>query len=534
MIRVAGLWSGHDTSCCVLEDGYPICHIELERHNREKEAYGDSIALLRAHYKDWKNIDVFVSTWPTWRLTGWESLPNITFIGHHAAHAGHTFYSSHFDDAVVITIDGGGIENKEGLEVATTARYGRGTQLSNPIMVPSQTVNIGGLWTRVTRYIFGLQSGWPRGHQAGTVMAMAALGKNPQPWIDGFRRMLREDLLRASMKPEGQPHIRVPGGDPQHPYLDQWVKQAEKSEQVKFDMAAAFQQATEEQLIELISQFLSHLPKSENLCLSGGVALNSVAMGKIKTWFPQIKNVYIPPAPHDSGLTLGAAQYFTHHTSNVPRVKWNKNISPYLGAEYTEDDVASEILNNGAKVDITMNVTDEQVLDHVANGKIVSVFYGRAESGRRALGHRSIVADPRKIEIKDIVNEKVKHRQWFRPFAPSVLREEVKNWFVEDIDSPYMSFVATFTDEAKKRVPAVVHFDGTARLQTVTPEDNEWWYDFIKLWFDKTGVPIILNTSFNDREPICDSPKHAIDCFLGTDIDYLYFPEYHTLLNKKR
>ena len=136
--------------------------------------------------------------------------------------------------------------------------------------------------------------------------------------------------------------------------------------------------------------------------------------------------------------------------------------------------------------------------------------------------------------MKDMINEKVKHRQWFRPFAPSILREEVSNWFVQDTNSPYMDKVIHFKDEVKHKVPAVVHFDGSARLQTVTKNDNEWYYNFIKKWFKVSGVPIILNTSFNDREPIVETPEHAINCFVGTNIDYLYFSDVQLLVEKNK
>ena len=182
---------------------------------------------------------------------------------------------------------------------------------------------------------------------------------------------------------------------------------------------------------------------------------------------------------------------------------------------------------------IKLDIKDEDVIELICNQNIVCVFGGGSESGRRALGNRSILADPRNKNMKDIINEKVKHRQWFRPFAPSILREEVKNWFEKDIDSPYMSFVLDFKKEMKDKVPAVVHLDGTGRLQTVTKNDNEWYHGFISKFKEKTGVPIVLNTSFNDREPIVETPEHAINCFLRTDIDYLYFREPKILLKKK-
>ena len=178
-------------------------------------------------------------------------------------------------------------------------------------------------------------------------------------------------------------------------------------------------------------------------------------------------------------------------------------------------------------------VTDEDVLDLLDQQKIVAVFGGGSESGRRALGNRSILADPRNADMKDIINEKVKHRQWFRPFAPSILKEETANWFEKDIDSPYMSYVIKFKEEVRDKVPAVVHFDGSARLQTVTKNDNLWYHTFISKWHEKSGVPILLNTSFNDREPICETPEHAINCFLGTEIDYLYFYEQGLLVKRK-
>lgn len=536
MTRVAGLWSGHDASCCVFDDGRPLLHIELERHNRQKETPGDSIEILKKHYREWDSVDEYVSCYPIRKLeqySSYSTVKDVTFIGHHNAHAAHAFYSSNLDEAMVVTLDGGGVEDEHGSESATTLWHGHGTRLDHVLSIPSQSVNIGGLWSRVTRYIFRLQNGWPRGNQAGTIMAMAAFGHSGR-WLDDFRRMLRSDLLPASMKPVGQVNPVVTRNDPIHPYLDRWVKEADKSEQIRFDMAADLQVATEELFFDqlLYTIFMRKLSGMKNICLAGGVALNSVMVGKIKNIFPQFENVYVPPVPYDGGLCLGAAQYVSHHLRDVPRVKWEDNFTPYLGAEYSINDVESAISGNRGGYLIRHDSTDRDALTSVRGGKIVSVFYGRAESGRRALGHRSIVADPRDSNMKDTVNEKVKHRQWFRPFAPSVLQEEVKNWFKTDVTSPYMSFVAEFTETAKKKVPAVVHFDGTARLQTVNEHDNGWWYGFIRQWYEMTGIPILLNTSLNDSEPVVDSPDHAMKCFLKTDIDLLYFPEYKILIEK--
>jgi carbamoyltransferase len=178
-------------------------------------------------------------------------------------------------------------------------------------------------------------------------------------------------------------------------------------------------------------------------------------------------------------------------------------------------------------------VDDDYVVDLLTrDDNVISVFGGGSESGRRALGNRSILADPRSLEMKDIINEKVKHRQWFRPFAPSILREDVKDWFIHDVGSPYMSVALPFKEGMAEKVPAVVHNDDTARLHTVREDDNKWYYNFIKKFKERTGIPIVLNTSFNDREPIVETPEHAINCFLRTDIDYLYFREYGILVKK--
>jgi carbamoyltransferase len=263
-------------------------------------------------------------------------------------------------------------------------------------------------------------------------------------------------------------------------------------------------------------------------------------VGKMYDWYPNVENIYVCPVPYDSGLAIGSAQYVYHQVFDKPRINWKDNASPYLGRTYDEERIYSDLNNNkydnidkvGRKISFEI-VDDDYVVDLLLkDDNVISVFGGGSESGRRALGNRSILADPRSNDMKDIINEKVKHRQWFRPFAPSITREDVKDWFEKDIDSPYMTAVIKFKEEMRDKVPAVVHTDGTARLQTVTKNDNEWYYNFIKKFQKKTGVPILLNTSFNDREPIVETPDHAINCFLRTNIDYLYFREYGILVSK--
>ena len=547
-MKVAGYWSGHDCSYCVLEDGRPVIHDEYERFIREKEPAGDSLKFMSENYAEFDSIKHFASCYPSKKSTkdhpeSHEKIKAIVeknggqihFVGHHQAHAANAFFSSNFEKSAILTLDGGGIEDDNMFLTACTFWQGEGTKVTPLVRFPYSIppfFNIGSVWTRVTRYVFQLQSGWPTGHQAGSVMAMAAFG-DPSLYEDDFYKMLTVDNFQASFKPPTQPKgACIPGKDPVHPYLNKWKVIAEQDEKNKFDLAAGLQSATE----KFFKQILNILVKKtdvENLCISGGVTLNCVMVGKIKQWFPQIKNIYATPCPHDGGLTLGAAQYVWHHILGNERIKWSDNFTPYLGKTYTLDEVQNCLSNFKDKVEVSQT-TDEEVVEFLNQQKIVAVFGGGSESGRRALGNRSILADPRSLQMKDIINEKVKHRQWYRPFAPSIMKEYTSDWFIEDnIDSPYMSFVYRFTDEAAKKVAAVAHKDNSARLQTVTENDNHWYYNFLKKWNEKSGVPILLNTSFNDREPICETPQHAVRCFLGTDIDYLYFRDYNILVKSK-
>ena len=548
---IVGIWCGHDSSYCVLRDGRVIIHDELERFIREKEPAGDAIQLLFDNYgvdnlgEDFKYA---VTILPTSKMTDHrrsffklkeildKNKGQIIAMGHHQAHASNAFFSSNFDESIVITIDGGGVEQNNFVS-ACTFWHGKDNKILPLHTFHINDVNLGGIWTRATRYVFNLQSGWPLGHGAGTVMAMAALGDS-EKYHDDFWKMITVDNQIASHKPPGQPPGANTGNDPAHPYLDKYRKIANRSEQDKFDLAAGLQSATERALKTLMSGLLDNFLKqtgqtSVNICIAGGVSLNSVMIGKIKSWFSTVDEIYIPPVPPDPGLTIGASQYVWHHILDNPRIKWKDNFSSYLGKTYSLEEVEKFLDEHSDKVSIVKNKSDNDVLDLLLEQNIVAVFGGGSESGRRALGNRSILADPRSPDMKKIINDRVKHRQWFRPFAPSILREEVSNWFTEDISSPYMSFVLNFKDEAADKVPAVVHRDGSARLQTVSKNDNEWYHSFLKKWFKKSSVPILLNTSFNDREPICETPSHAINCFLGTDIDYLYFYDYDILVSKK-
>ncbi len=519
-MKIVGFQSGHDTSYCVLENGKPIIHEELERFSREKEKLEDGLRMFFNYYEgDISDVKHFTFGNYGGRSGKWaeacgdekytklmkDSLDNsggeFHELSHHMCHAANAFFSSNLDEALILTMDGGGTEHP-GIPTAFTVYTGKGNKIKKRQVWDIKKFNIGSVWNKILRG-FGLSVGYPHGNQSGTLMAMACMGSGDR-WVD----VIYDSIKHGS-------NIQV-------------YKNLE--EQAQFDITNALQRATERVVKEVIDEFLNKYP-SENICLAGGCSLNSVFVGKIQEWFPRIKNVYIPPVPYDSGLAIGSAQYLWHQLLDKPRIKWDDNFTPYLGRTYDLKSIESELQTKDKKVK-WKKVNESDVLDLLDKQNIISVFGGGSESGRRALGNRSILADPRSPKMKDMINEKVKHRQWFRPFAPSILRDHVTNWFERDSDSPYMTTVLKFKKELRDKVPAVVHFDGSARLQTVTEKDNKWYYNFIKKWYEKTDVPILLNTSFNDREPIVETPEHALNCYLKTNIDHLYFYDFKILVSK--
>lgn len=543
-MKIIGFQSGHDVSYCVLENGVPTLHNEWERFSREKSAQGDGLKFLFSTEEGTgvlDNIKYFTHGNPRTRFGLWayknkpetgefpcynqdedtlmRSLAPYQEVSHHLSHAANAFFSSNFKDALIITLDGGGWElfkDYSFMEVdtatAATLHLGEDNKINSLHVCEIKEFNFGALWDIVTRDVLCLPWAYPEGPATGTVMAMAAQGEFDDQLIDAIKSC-PYDVEAIT-------------------FLKSYV---EHEEEHRFNVAATLQGVTETAFHSVLTAWIRLVKEKEGyevkrLCLAGGVALNSVMVGKIYDWFPEIE-IYIPPVPYDSGLSIGSAQYKYHHVLNYPRVKWEGNSSPYLGRAYSKEFVMAAIKEYNLEY---QEVTDMDVIDLISkDDNVISVFGGGSESGRRALGNRSILADPRSKTMKAVINEKVKHRQSFRPFAPSILREEVANWFVRDVNSPYMTCVIKFKEEVVDKVPAVCHSDNTARLQTVTKKDNLWYYNFIKMFGEKTGVPMLLNTSFNDREPIVETPNDAISCFQGTSIDYLYFFDYGILIKKQ-
>jgi len=280
----------------------------------------------------------------------------------------------------------------------------------------------------------------------------------------------------------------------------------------------------EEAVINL-AKHAKDITEDKNLCLTGGVALNSVANGRILKE-KIFDNIYIYPAAGDDGASVGAALY-SYYSKGNKRVFDKNNQSPYLGYEANENEILHAIKKNNLKYEKSENIAKD-VAKLIAENKFVGWYQGRAEFGPRALGNRSIVVDPRKAKNKDLVNAKIKFREAFRPFAPSILEEYTQEYFeTNGVNSPYMILAFDVKKDKQKIIPAVTHVDGTARIQTVSKVQNERYWELINEFYKLTGVPVVLNTSFNRMgEPIVNTPEEAMSCLLASGLDAVALGNY--------
>jgi carbamoyltransferase len=257
----------------------------------------------------------------------------------------------------------------------------------------------------------------------------------------------------------------------------------------------------------------------KNICLAGGVAQNSVANGKIKRK-TSFEKIYIPSAGHDAGISIGAALYVQHQILKNERTASIR--TAYTGSHYSNEEIKGFLSSRNIKYDeLSDAALFDRITDCLIDGGVAGWFTGRAEFGPRALGGRSIIADPRRSDAKEILNSKIKRRESFRPFAPSILKEYVNDYFEQNDDVPFMEKVFPIKESKRKAIPAVTHVDGSGRLQTVDKNISPRYYGLIETFRNKTGVPILLNTSFNENEPIVNTPEEALNCFLRTNMDML-------------
>jgi len=459
----------------------------------------------------------------------------IHFSDHHLSHAASAFFPSPFEEAIVLTVDG------VGEWATTTVAIGKGNKLEikKEIHFPH---SLGLLYSAFTYYTgFKVNSGEYK------LMGLAPYGSPiyRDKIINNLVDIKEDGTFRLDQKYFNYATGLTMTSKKFHNLFGQDPRDSKKNELTQFhmDIAASIQKVTEDIMIKLVKSLKKEFAIS-NLCLAGGVALNCVANGKIlkENIFD---NIWVQPAAGDAGGSLGAALALWHVEQNNPRkVNLNDDMQgSYLGPEYSQKEIEKELDKLGAVYEIK-NEEDllNKTADDLSNGNAIGWFQGRMEFGPRALGGRSILGDPRSSEMQKNLNLKVKYRESFRPFAPSILKDSLSDWFDINTSSPYMLMVANINkdkviemnEDQKKlfginklnikrsEIPAVTHVDYSARIQTVHKETNEKYYKLIQKFKEKTNCPMIINTSFNVRgEPIVNTPLDAFNCFMGTELDKL-------------
>ena len=552
----------HDSSAAILKDGKVIAAVEEERFSRKKfdddfpkQAINwclkesgissknlDSVAFYdKPVLKFERLLDNYIAVAPRGLYSFLDVIPKwlhkrlwikdeiskhlkdfngeIVFPEHHMSHAAHAFFTSPFDEAAILTVDGVG--------EWTTASFGTAhdttIKLTNDIRWPHSV----GLFYSAFTYFLGFKVN----EGEYKLMGLSAYGK-PK-----YYDLIMENLV--DVKNDGSIHLNMKYFSftydkvmTNQKFSDLFGipprKEDSKAEQIHYDIAASAQLVLEDVLLKMVN----HVHKKtgmKNLCLGGGVALNGVANYRILKE-GQFENLHIPPSPGDGGSAVGSAQYLYYcHDKNKRMIEDNAEIiknNIFVGPSYSNDEIKSFLDIN--KIDYKFLETDSllrTVAKLIAEGNVVGWYQGKMEWGPRALGNRSILADPRNAKMKDILNEKIKHRESFRPFAPCVLEEYASEYFDIDVSSPYMLLVAPV--KKPEKIPAVTHVDGTARIQTVSKDTNLLFYNLITEFYKITCVPVLINTSMNVRgEPIVDTPEQAYNMIVKTDMDYIVMGDY--------
>lgn len=447
-------------------------------------------------------------------------------VEHHLSHVSSSYFASGYEKAAFMSIDGLGDFSSGMWGYVDRGKF----SVINQIFFPH---SVGFLYTAATQFL-----GFHHFGDEYKVMGLAAYGK--PTYKEQFRKMINllpdgrfELNLSYFLHPQGKAKVKWDKGAPEQDllYSDQWQRLfgppqlpgALSTEREK-NMASSLQSVLEDVYFHILNK-LHEQTKSDHLVLAGGVAFNGVANGKIARKTP-FRNIYIQAAAGDAGTALGAAYYVYSSQSKQAAVEVMKHAS--LGMGYSNDSIKQaldktvlryECLDEDTLLKKTARLIDE--------GMVIGWFHGRMEFGPRALGNRSIIADPRRKDIRDILNERVKNREMFRPFAPFVPVERAHEFFDMDCEeSPFMLKVFPVKPDKSHIIPAVTHVDGTARVQTIGREENPRVWKLLNVFGELTGVPVLLNTSFNEHEPIVCSPQEAIDCFMKTKMDYLVLENF--------
>ena len=454
-------------------------------------------------------------------------------IEHHRAHMSSAFLVSPFAEAVVLSVDGFG-------DFASAAwGTGRGTEIriDGRVHFPH---SLGIFYQAMTQYL-----GFPHYGDEYKVMGLAPYGA--PAYLDGMRRIVqlqhdgsyKLDLSYFRHHRErfpyawegGEPHVGTLYSAALEELLGPARAKDEPLEQRHKDIARSAQAMYEEAFFHLLNRLHARY-RLDNLALAGGCAMNSVANGKV-TLRTSFKHVYVQPAAGDAGGAIGAAFAAWHEENGL--AERSRMDHAYWGPGYSAEALRTFVASKSDAIKTADCAVDEledeaalcrHTAKAIADGRVVGWFQGRMEWGPRALGNRSIVCDPRRADMKDILNRKIKRRESFRPFAPSILREAVPQWFELDGDVPFMMQVYPIREERRPLIPAVTHVDGSGRLQTVTRDTNPRYYRLIECFRDLTGIPMVLNTSFNENEPVVCKPDEALDCFIRTRMDMLVLGDY--------
>jgi carbamoyltransferase len=450
--------------------------------------------------------------------------PKVEFIEHHRAHVASAFFSSPFEESTLVSIDGSGD--------FSTIMIGKG--VGNKIeIIESQDfpVSIGLFYSAFTQFL-----GFPYYGDEYKVMGLSPYGspdymkemrsiiwsedKNILNWDSSFFNLSNGAVSYT----DNIPNVSQLFDESNFEKLF-GVKKLNNEEinQRHKNIASSLQMRTEELIFEIIERAFKHTGIS-NLCIAGGVAQNSVANGKILN-NTSIKEIYIPSAGHDAGISMGASQYHYFHNLDHKRIAALYNAN--LGISFSNNKI-KEIIE---RFDLSYKyLEDDKLFKYIAkaisNNNVIGFFDGKAEFGPRALGSRSILADPRNSKAQQLLNEKIKKRESFRPFAPSILEDYGEEYFKNYQFTPFMERVLPIRKDKQKLIPAVTHVDGSGRLQSVSKELRPRYYELILEFYNITGIPILINTSFNENEPVVNIPEEAIDCYLRTDMDMLVIGNY--------
>jgi len=441
-------------------------------------------------------------------------------LEHHIAHIASAYYCSPWEKAAGFSYDGSG----DFVSTMMARCQGNEIEVLDRVFLPH---SLGSVYTMICEFI-----GYSQYGDEGKVMGLAPYGKDT--YCDAINKIVTTkngafQLDLSYFKPLGsnQGMQVLPDGtvrlarhfsDRMQKLFGEPRRLHAEITQRDMDLAFALQHRFEEVFFHLLNRLHQRVPL-EDLAIAGGCALNSVANGKLFDRTP-FRSTYIQPAAGDEGLAIGAALHTYHSVLRQPQRHDLKH--SYLGPEFSESRIQSALESAGLSGrKLERGVLLEDVAELIASGNVVGWFQGRMEWGPRALGNRSIVAHPGLPNMKDVLNARIKHREWFRPFAPSILADHQHEYFEHDHPSPFMLHVYKIRPEKRKELCAVNHVDDTGRLQTVTREENPMYYDLISAFYRKTGIPVILNTSFNENEPIVCTPEEAIDCFRRTRMDVL-------------